>query len=169
MSGADDRLVKIWDYQVNEKKKFFSCIFWCHWWICLPRQNKNCVQTLSGHAQNISAVSFHPDLPIILTGSEDGKMRTIDVFLLLPPPPPGIVSSCFLLSKYVGTIRIWHANTYRLETTLNYGLERVWAIDCMKGSNSIAIGYDEGSVVLKVRKDAFLSAILAWWKYVVVY
>lgn len=40
-------------------------------------QNKNCVQTLSGHTQNITAVSFHPDLPIILTGSEDGTyLRT---------------------------------------------------------------------------------------------
>ena len=46
-------------------------------------QNKTCVQTLEGHAQNISAVAFHPELPIILTGSEDG------------------------------TVRIWHANTYR--------------------------------------------------------
>lgn len=50
ISGADDRLVKIWDYQ-----------------------NKTCVQTLEGHAQNIAAVSFHPELPIILTGSEDGE------------------------------------------------------------------------------------------------
>lgn len=35
-------------------------------------QNKTCVQTLEGHAQNISCVGFHPELPIILTGSEDG-------------------------------------------------------------------------------------------------
>lgn len=40
-----------------------------------------------------------------------------------------------------------------METTLNYGLERVWAINCMKGSNSIAIGYDEGSVVLKLGRE----------------
>ena len=40
-------------------------------------------QTLEGHAQNIASVSFHPELPIILTGSEDG------------------------------TVKIWHANTYR--------------------------------------------------------
>jgi coatomer subunit beta' len=60
ISGADDRLVKIWDYQ-----------------------NKTCVATLEGHAQNVSAVCFHPELPIILTGSEDS------------------------------TVRLWHANTYR--------------------------------------------------------
>lgn len=48
VSGADDRLVKIWDYQT-----------------------KTCVQTLEGHAQNLSCVSFHPEFPLIITGSED--------------------------------------------------------------------------------------------------
>ena len=86
-------------------------------------QNKTCVATLDGHAANISAVCFHPELPIILTGSEDS------------------------------TVRIWHANTYRLETTLNYGLERVWSILAQKGGNTIAIGYDEGSVAVKLGRE----------------
>ncbi|XP_050693669.1 coatomer subunit beta'-like isoform X4 [Eriocheir sinensis] len=100
ISGADDSLVKIWDYQ-----------------------NKTCVQTLEGHSQNVSSVAFHPDLPIILTGSED----------------------C--------TVRVWHANTYRLENTLNYGLDRVWCISALKGSNNVCIGYDEGSVMVKVGRE----------------
>lgn len=86
-------------------------------------QNKTCVQTLEGHAQNISAVCFHPELPIVLTGSEDG------------------------------TVRIWHAGTYRLESSLNYGLERVWTIACMRGSNNVALGYDEGSIMVKVGRE----------------
>lgn len=86
-------------------------------------QNKTCVQTLEGHAQNISAVSFHPELPIVLTGSEDG------------------------------TVRIWHSGTYRLESSLNYGLERVWTIACMRGSNNVALGYDEGSIMVKVGRE----------------
>ncbi|CAG2194931.1 COPB2 [Mytilus edulis] len=85
--------------------------------------NKTCVQTLEGHAQNISAVRFHPELPIILTGSEDG------------------------------TVRVWHANTYRLESTLNYGLERVWTIACQRGSNNVALGYDEGSIMIKLGRE----------------
>ena len=32
------------------------------------------MQTLEGHAQNVSCVSYHPELPIIMTGSEDGKL-----------------------------------------------------------------------------------------------
>lgn len=86
-------------------------------------QNKTCVQTLEGHAQNISCVGFHPELPIILTGSEDG------------------------------TVRIWQANTYRLESTLNYGLERVWSMAMLKGSNNVALGYDEGSILIKLGRE----------------
>ncbi|KJE89459.1 coatomer subunit beta [Capsaspora owczarzaki ATCC 30864] len=86
-------------------------------------QNKSCVQTLDGHSQNVSVVCFHPELPIILSGSEDG------------------------------TIRVWHANTYRLESTLNYGLERVWAIAHLRGSNAIALGYDEGTIVIKLGRE----------------
>jgi len=52
-----------------------------------------------------------------------------------------------------GTMRIWHVNTYRLESTLNYGLERVWTISCLKGSNGVAIGYDEGSIIIKLGRE----------------
>ncbi|CAJ0579930.1 unnamed protein product, partial [Mesorhabditis spiculigera] len=86
-------------------------------------QNKTCVQTLDGHTQNVSAVAFHPELPLIITGSEDS------------------------------TVRLWHSGTYRLETTLNYGLDRVWCISAHRGSNTIAIGYDEGSVTLKLGRE----------------
>ena len=85
ISGADDRLVKVWDYQT-----------------------KACVQTLEGHTHNVSAVCFHPELPIIVSGSEDGS------------------------------VRIWHATTYRLENTLSYGLERLWALGYARGSNLCA-------------------------------
>jgi WD40 repeat protein len=65
---------------------------------------------LSGHIISLFTVCFHPELPIVLTGSEDG------------------------------TVRIWHAGTYRLESSLNYGLERVWTVACMRGSNNVALG-----------------------------
>jgi hypothetical protein len=38
----------------------------------------------------------------------------------------------------------------RLENTLNYGMERIWAIGVMKGSNSVAFGFDEGVAVVKI-------------------
>ncbi|PSR96848.1 Coatomer subunit beta, partial [Actinidia chinensis var. chinensis] len=100
ITGSDDHTAKVWDYQT-----------------------KSCVQTLEGHTHNVSAVCFHPVLPIIITGSEDG------------------------------TVRIWHATTYRLENTLNYGLERVWAIGHMKGSRRMVIGYDEGTIMVKIGRE----------------
>lgn len=32
-------------------------------------------QTLDGHSHNIATVSFHPELPLIITGSEDGTVK----------------------------------------------------------------------------------------------
>lgn len=86
-------------------------------------QNKNCVQTLEGHSQNVNFASFHPELPIIMSGSEDG------------------------------TVRIWNSDTYRLENSLNYGLERAWCIAYQKGGNNVALGFDEGSVVIKLGRE----------------
>eukprot|EP01147_Barroeca_monosierra_P009544 gene9544-1774_t len=100
VSGADDRLVKIWDYQ-----------------------SKACVQTLEGHTQNVCAACFHPELPIILSGSEDGS------------------------------VRLWHANTYSLENKLAYNMERVWSIACLLGSNNVAIGYDDGCIMVKLGRE----------------
>mmetsp|Transcript_3649 Transcript_3649/g.13088 ORF Transcript_3649/g.13088 Transcript_3649/m.13088 type:complete len:934 (+) Transcript_3649:263-3064(+) len=113
ISGADDKLVKVWDYQT-----------------------KSCVQTLEGHTHNVSAVMFHPELPIIVTGSEDG------------------------------TVRIWHNTTYRLENTLNYGMERVWALGYTKGSNMVGVGYDEGTVLIKVGREEPVASMDASGKIV---
>ncbi|KAJ1354990.1 Coatomer subunit beta' [Parelaphostrongylus tenuis] len=123
-----DRTVKVWqfgsqqpNFTLEGHEKGVNCVDYYHgiW----DYQNKTCVQTLDGHAQNVSSVCFHPELPLIITGSEDS------------------------------TVRLWHANTYRLESTLNYGLERVWCIQAQRGSNTVAIGYDEGSVTLKLGRE----------------
>ncbi len=78
---------------------------------------------LEGHSGNIWSVVFHPSLPIILTGSEDGACK------------------------------IWHSSTYRLETTLQYMMERLWFIASVKGSNHVALGYDDGTVVCKLGSE----------------
>ncbi|KAI3425793.1 hypothetical protein D9Q98_007768 [Chlorella vulgaris] len=99
-------------------------------------QTKACIQTLDGHSHNISTVCFHPELPLILTGSEDG------------------------------TVKLWHSTTYRLENTLNYGMERVWAVGYVKGSNSIAVGYDEGCVMVKLGREEPVASMDASGKII---
>lgn len=66
---------------------------------------------------------FHPKLPIIASASEDG------------------------------TVRIWQSTTYRAETTLNYGMERAWALAASAESNKLAIGFDEGCVCIELGSD----------------
>ncbi|KAG8039808.1 hypothetical protein G9C98_000537 [Cotesia typhae] len=143
-SASLDRTVKVWqlgsstaNFTLEGHEKGVNCVDYYHggdkpylisgaddrYVKIWDYQNKTCVQTLEGHTQNISAVCFHPELPIVLTGSEDGS------------------------------VRIWHAGTYRLESSLNYGFERVWTISSMRGSNNVAIGYDEGSVMIKVGRE----------------
>ena len=86
-------------------------------------QTKNIVQSLDGHTHNVCAVMFHPKLPIVCSASEDG------------------------------TIRIWQSATYRAETTLNYGMERAWALSATKEANKIGIGFDEGCIVIELGSD----------------
>ncbi len=96
---------------------------------------KSCVQTLESHTANVSFAIFHPSLPIILSGSEDG------------------------------TIKIWHSSTYRLENTLSYGLERAWCVSYKKTGNEVAVGFDEGAVVIKVSEDCSASGpVLILWQ-----
>lgn len=73
-----------------------------------------------------SALAFHTELPVILTGSEDD------------------------------TVRVWHSTTYRLESTLNYGLGRVWTVQCrgVGGRQTVVgVGYDEGTVVIALGRE----------------
>ncbi|KAL9105168.1 MAG: hypothetical protein Q9187_008786, partial [Circinaria calcarea] len=84
---------------------------------------KSLIATLEGHTSNVSFACYHPELPVIISGSEDG------------------------------TIKIWHANTYRLEQNLTYGLERAWCVSYQRGRQGIAVGFDDGAVVVKMGRE----------------
>ncbi|KAF7432578.1 hypothetical protein PC9H_004520 [Pleurotus ostreatus] len=85
--------------------------------------SKSCVQTMEGHTNNVSFAVFHPNLPIIISGSEDG------------------------------TVKIWNSGTYRIENTLSYALERAWCVSLRKSANEVAVGFDEGVVIVKLGRD----------------
>ncbi|EXJ80784.1 hypothetical protein A1O3_07068 [Capronia epimyces CBS 606.96] len=84
---------------------------------------KALIATLEGHTSNVSFACYHPELPVIISGSEDG------------------------------TIKIWHANTYRLEQSLSYGLERAWCVAYQRGKQGVAMGFDDGAVVVKMGRE----------------
>lgn len=100
ITTSDDKTIKVWDYQT-----------------------KSCVATLEGHLSNVSFAIFHPELPVIISGSEDG------------------------------TVRFWNSNTFKLEKSVNYSLERVWCIGILQKSNLIAVGCDTGYVLIKLGNE----------------
>lgn len=86
---------------------------------------------------NVATVCCHPELPIIMSGSEDG------------------------------TIKVWHATTYRLENTLNYAFERCWSIAALKGTNNVAIGYDEGTIAIQLGNEDPIASMDASGKIII--
>lgn len=100
LTTSDDRTIHVYDYT-----------------------NKALVQSLEGHSSNVSFAIYHPELPIIISGSEDG------------------------------TIKLWNSNTYKLEQSLNYGLERAWCVAYLRGKQNIAVGFDDGMVVVKMGRE----------------
>ena len=76
----------------------------------------------------MASVVFHPEIPIILSGGED------DV------------------------VHVWNSQTYKHITTINYGLKRIWSIAAIPDTNSVAFGFDEGTVVIKIGKELPLAS-----------
>lgn len=101
-------------------------------------QTKQCIYTFDAHEDNISAVAFHPDLPLIISCAEDNQ------------------------------ICVWNSMTYKQEKQLYFGFDRVWALHALKESNLIALGFDEGTVVIKIGKEApnvdFRNGKVVWAK-----
>lgn len=62
---TESDIFRSWFVLIPQGKAFISSDF--------IYQNKTCVQTLESHVQNVTCVCFHPELPVILTGSEDGE------------------------------------------------------------------------------------------------
>lgn len=71
---------------------------------------KSLIASLEGHSHNVSFAVFHQELPLIVSGSEDG------------------------------TVKIWHSGTYKLEKSQHYGLERAWCVAYHKQSVSVGFG-----------------------------
>ena len=68
ISGANGYQIKIWDY-LNKTCVATLCLFFSHY--------GNYVSDfflIDGHTENVSAVCFHPNLPIIVSTSEDSTV-----------------------------------------------------------------------------------------------
>ena len=99
-SGGDDFIIKVWDYT-----------------------NKHCIFTFEGHEGPITSVCFHPEIPILITASEDQ------------------------------TSKFYNINTSKLEDSKIFGYDIIWDIKAYKENNIIGFGCDEATIVVQMGSD----------------
>ncbi|KAL5975155.1 hypothetical protein ACLOJK_031834 [Asimina triloba] len=169
LSSSDDMLIKLWDW---DKGWMCTQIFEGHshyvmqvtfnpkdtntfasasldrtikiWNLGSPDPNF----TLDAHLKGVNCVDYFTggDRPYLITGSDDHTAKGVT----------GI--SAFLMAHVlVNFIPLVARN--RLENTLNYGLERVWAIGYMRSSRRVVIGYDEGTIMIKIGREVPVASM----------
>jgi coatomer subunit beta' len=107
-SGSDDMKVIVWDYT-----------------------SKQIIFTFKGHENNLSALCFHPELPILISAAED--------------------TSC----------KFWNINTGKLETERIFGYDVIWDINAKEDDNMIGFGCDEATLVIQIGNQEPLATFNA--------
>jgi len=88
-------------------------------------KDKTLLHTIEQHENMVYTVLFHPEMPLIFSGSEDG------------------------------IVYVWNRNTTKVQSNLNYYMQKVWTLACSSSQPSnVAIGYDEGTIVIKLTSDS---------------
>ena len=105
-SGADDKTIKLWRLSGNK--------YWE-------------MDTLKGHANNVSCVLFHPRMEILLSNSEDKTLRVWDM------------------------ARRTQIHQQRKDT------DRFWILAAHPSLNYFAAGYDNGMTVFKLERESYQS------------
>ncbi|VAI69856.1 unnamed protein product [Triticum turgidum subsp. durum] len=171
LSSSDDMLIKLWDW---DKGWMCTQIFEGHshyvmqvtfnpkdtntfasasldrttkiWSLGSPDPNF----TLDGHQKGVNCVDYFTggDRPYLITGSDDSTAKLENM------------SASEIAHYFCLILQITQRNT------LNYGLERVWAVGYMKGSRRMVIGYDEGTIMIKMGREVPVASMDASGKII---
>jgi coatomer subunit beta' len=141
LTGSDDMTIKAWDWD-KQWKNIQVCSVLSFFPI---RKFPQAMQIYEGHTHSIMNIAINPkDTNTFASACLD---RTVKMwsFAVFHPNLPVIVSG-----SEDGTVKIWNSNTYRLENTLSYSLERAWCTSLRKDANEVAVGFDEVIVIINV-------------------
>jgi len=98
ITGSSDETAKIWDMQ-----------------------KKECVRTLEPHMSAVLSVTFHPNLPVLITGTRDGA------------------------------VHVWSSTNFRLKRILNIGgLSGVKGLACLMASGRVAVAHSNKLSVIEI-------------------
>ncbi|GLB34322.1 putative the coatomer is a cytosolic protein complex that binds to dilysine motifs and reversibly associates with Golgi non- clathrin-coated vesicles, which further mediate biosynthetic protein transport from the ER, via the Golgi up to the trans Golgi network [Lyophyllum shimeji] len=173
LTGSDDMTIKAWDWE-----KGWKCIQvyegHTHYIMnlafnpkdsntfasaCLDRTVKmwsigssTANFTMDAHDKGVNYVDFYPgaDKPYLVTTGDD---KTVKVWDYLSKSCVQTMEGHTNNVSEDGTVKIWNSGTYRIENTLSYALERAWCMALRRDANEVAVGFDEGVVVIKLGRD----------------
>jgi len=122
---------------------------------------------LEGHDRGVNWVSFHPTLPLIISGADDRQVKLwrmndtkaweVDtcrghynnISCCIFHPRQEIILSC----SEDKSIRVWCMSKRTALQTLRKDTERFWALAAHPTLNVFAAGHDQGLVVFKLERE----------------
>lgn len=122
---------------------------------------------LEGHERGVNWASFHPDLPLIVSGSDDRMIKiwrtneskawevdtlrghTANVSSVLFHPCDDFIIS----NSEDHSIKVWDSTKRVCAQTFVRARDRFWVLATHKRQNLIAAGHDSGAVVFKLRRE----------------
>ena len=123
--------------------------------------------TLEGHERGVNWASFHPELPLIVSGSDDRMIKiwrtndskawevdtlrghTANVSSVLFHPCDDLIIS----NSEDHSIKVWDSTKRVCTQTFVRARDRFWVLATHKRQNLIAAGHDNGAVVFKLRRE----------------
>ncbi|KAH0473496.1 MAG: uncharacterized protein KVP18_001183 [Porospora cf. gigantea A] len=121
--------------------------------------------TLLGHDQGVNCVAYPSggDRPFLVSGSDDRTVRIWDYttkqcLQVLTGHTDNVISVLFNVEENLiisgsedHSVVLWHANTFKQDRALKFDMSRCWDLSC--GRNMLAIGFDDGTVVVNLGSD----------------
>lgn len=122
---------------------------------------------LEGHERGVNWASFHPELPLIVSGSDDRMVKiwrtnetkaweidtlrghTNNVSSVLFHPREDLIIS----DSEDHTIRVWDSTKRVCVQSFMRARDRFWIIASHKQQNLLAAGFDSGAVVFKLSRE----------------
>eukprot|EP00397_Hematodinium_sp_SG-2012_P000797 GEMP01000798.1.p1 GENE.GEMP01000798.1~~GEMP01000798.1.p1 ORF type:complete len:1208 (+),score=227.47 GEMP01000798.1:233-3856(+) len=177
VSASLDQTVRVWDTSALRDKTVNTSN---------PSQTRNVTapdvfgtndavvkHVLEGHDRGVNWASFHPTMPLIISGADDrllkiwrmseSKAWEVDT---LKGHFNNVSSCCFLPKKDLivsnsedRTIRVWDANKRTAIHTFRRENDRFWILAAHPTNNLLAVGHDSGMVVFKLDRERPLFAM----------
>lgn len=129
---------------------------------------------LEGHERGVNWASFHPELPLIVSGSDDRMIKiwrtnevkawevdtlrghTNNVSCVMFHPREDIILS----NSEDHSIRVWDSTKRVGIQSFTRAHDRFWIVTAHKTQNLLAAGHDSGTVVFKLRRERVPFACL---------